>query len=137
MCRLQWRIGQNDAPHLLILLRTLLKCSSSTFQRIVLCGLQLGGTCINDNDEYAELEDFILPFVKGMPHLVALCLIGLPIEPTELFKRQITEEVLPHRPAFWYYLGESYPKENDPSVPRIHFNDIVYDFDPFYYPPPF
>ncbi len=95
------------------------------------------GTFIYDIDEYAELEDFILPFVKGMPHLIALCLIGLPILPTELFKRQLTEEVLPLRPAFWYYQDDEYPEENDASVPRIHYDEIVYHFDPFYDPPPF
>ena len=129
----------DDATHLLHLLQALLKWSTSHFERLVLhaCEKDRAIDPYRMERQFAELEDFLLPFTKRMHHLVALCLIGLPIESTELFHRQITEEVLPLRPAFWYYLGAYYPEENDVNVPRIHYDEILFPINPFDSPPTF
>ena len=75
----------------------------------------------------AELGELIVEFAKGMVHLVCLGFFGFRIDPSaaEMIQRRITEEVVPLRPAFWFYLGKEVPEENDESVPRIHYEEIV------------
>ena len=88
---------------------------------------------------FAEFEKFVVPFAKGITRLVALGLFGFPFDPSaaEGIRRQLTEEVVPHREAFWFHLGEEVPKENDTSVPRIHYNEIVAPVWAYYAPPKF
>jgi len=84
-----------------------------------------------------QLEDSILLFVKEMPHLVALCLAGFPIDSSVIERQLITAEIISDRPAFWFHLGSDLPKTSDTSVPRIHHEGIVYPTDPYYAPPRF
>jgi len=79
----------------------------------------------HSSDYYAPLEDTLVKFVKDMPHLVALCLAGLGIDSNGVVKRQLIEEVIPERPAFWCHLGRNLPTANDPSIPKIHYEEIV------------
>jgi len=74
-----------------------------------------------------ELEEFIVEFAKGMTHLVCLGFFGFRFHSSaaEEIRRRITEEVVPLRPAFWYHLGRQLPNENDVSVPRVHYEEIV------------
>ena len=83
-----------------------------------------------------QLQDSILPFVKEMPHLVALCLAGFPID-SSVVEEQFMAEVVPDLPSFWFHLGPTLPKASDISVPRIHHEGIVYPIDPFDAPPHF
>jgi len=72
-----------------------------------------------------------------MPHLVALCLAGLAIDSNGVVKRQLIEEVIPERPAFWFHLNRYLPKTNDPSVPKIHYEEIVHPLHAWDSPPRF
>jgi len=51
-----------------------------------------------------QLQDSILPFVKEMPHLVALCLAGFPID-SSVVEEQLIVEIVPDRHSFWFHLG--------------------------------
>jgi len=88
---------------------------------------------------FPEFEKFVVPFAKGMRHLVALGLFGFPFDPSaaEVIRRQLTEEVVPHREAFWFHLGDELPEENDTSVPRIHYDEIVAPVPAYSAPPKF
>lgn len=83
-----------------------------------------------------QLQGCILSFVKEMPHLVALCLAGFPIENSDV-EEFFLAEIVPNRPAFWFHLGSALPKASDISVPRIHHEGIVYPIHPYYAPPRF
>jgi len=108
------------------------------FERLV---LKVGKEWVFNSDpiHFAEFQEFIVPFAKGMTHLVCLGIFGFPFDPSaaEEIRRRLTEEVVPHREAFWFHLGENLPKENDTSVPRIHFDEIVAPRDPIDAPPKF
>lgn len=73
---------------------------------------------------YAPLQDSILPFVKRMPHLVALYLACFPFDVSDV-EQQLMTEIVPTRKAFWFHLGEYLLKVCDPTVPRIHYEGIV------------
>lgn len=88
---------------------------------------------------YTPLQESILLFVKQMPHLVALCLTGFPIDHT-FVEQQLIDQMAPekeNRPAFWFHLGENLPKGSDLSIPRTHFDGIVNPIDPYEAPPCF
>ncbi len=89
-------------------------------------------------ENFPDFEKLIVKFVKEMTHLVALGLFGFPFDPSaaEEIRRQLTEEVVPHREAFWFHLGDQ-PEENDSSVPRIHYDEIIAPIDSFFAPPKF
>lgn len=79
------------------------------------------------------LQNALLDFVKRMPRLVAFCFItASDIQPTTLgeLKQKFDELVLPIRPAFWYHVGQTLPRSTDPTVPRIHYNQIVSPINP-------
>jgi len=84
----------------------------------------------------APLQDAILPFVKGMPHLQALCLVGFPID-ASVVGVQLMTKIVPDRPAFWFNFSQELPKASDLSIPRIHYEGIVNPINPYYCPPPF
>ena len=114
-------------------LRALKVCTH--FERLVLC--VDADDWSREPSYYAPLQDSILLFVKEMPHLVALCLTGFPIDHTfveQLLSDQTEKE---SRPAFWFHLGPKIPKASDLSIPRIHFDGIVDPIDPFEAPPRF
>ena len=84
----------------------------------------LGGDGRNIPLESQEL----FKFVNDMPHLVCFCFITIfKLEPGFLaeLERKFDEYILPIRPAFWYHVGHSLPEPTNPTVPRIHFDEIV------------
>ncbi len=83
-----------------------------------------------------QLEDSILPFVKEMFHLIALCLAGFPID-SSVVEEQFMVEIVPDRPSFWFHLGQTLPKSSDIYAPRIHHEGIAYPMDSFDAPPHF
>ena len=99
--------------------------------------MKVGKECVPIH--FAGYQEFVVPFAKGMTHLVVLGLIGFPFDPSaaEEIRRRLSEEVVPHREAFWFDLGENLPTENDTSVPRIHYDEIVAPINPLYAPPKF
>jgi len=85
---------------------------------------------------YNPLQDVILPFVKETTHLVALCLVGLPIDPL-ILEQQFIKNITPDRPAFWFYVGSELPEAKDHTIPRIHYEGIVNPNNPYGAPPGF
>lgn len=74
------------------------------------------------------LQNVLLDFVKRMHHLVAFCFITASnIQPgtVEELNQKFDEFVFPTRPAFWYHVGQELPRATDPTVPRIHYDQIV------------
>ena len=129
--RLQWRFSQNRSSDLASFLNALKCCPQ--IERLVLYVENEG--CLRLHS-YAPLEDCLVPFVKKMPRLVALCLVGFRMDPSAV-KKQLLEEVSPDRPAFWFHLGPDFPEYNDPSVPKIHYDEIVKPLSAYDSPPRF
>ena len=107
---------------------------------------ELGETCIDYTEARkrnpiiitlrSATKDSILPFVKGSPHMVALCLVGLPIDP-RIVEQQFIRNINPDRPAFWFYVGSELPEAKDHTIPRIHYEGIVNPNNPYDAPPSF
>ena len=74
-----------------------------------------------------------------MTRLVALGLFGFPFEydAAEEIQRRVTKEIVPDREALWFRVSDELPEENDTSVPRIHYYEIVAPNNPFVDPPKF
>ena len=128
-----------DAAHLQRFGDALLQCSSH-LERLVLINEKDMMKDKKDRHKMVLLPDFLLPFVIKMKHLVALCLVGFQMKRNEVqeLKRRFTDEIVPTRPAFWYYLDPQLPEGNDPSiVPRVHYDEIVCPEDAFDVPPRF
>jgi len=124
---------QTDLSQLPTFFKALKPCQN--LERLVL--FAQGDILNRSPDRYVkQLQDTILPFVKEMPHLVALCLARFPID-SSVIEEQFMAEVVPDRPSFWFHLGADLPKASDISVPRIHHEGIVYPIDPFDAPPHF
>ena len=87
----------------------------------------LGGDGPNRPNPLESQELF--KFVNDMPHLVCFCFITTIFELERGFlaklKSKFDEYILPIRPAFWYHVGHSLPEPTNPTVPRIHFDEIV------------
>jgi len=128
----RWPSLQEDLSDLVAFFKGLKR--SPTLERLVLYAVK--DNWKRDPVYNASLQDAILPFVKGMPHLVALGLLGFPIDSC-LVEQQLIDEIVPNRPAFWSFLGSELPKASDLSVPRIHYEEIVDPIDPYYDSPRF
>jgi len=133
--RLKWKKNSEvEGAHVVLLLEALLKCSSH-FERLVL--IHEAGE--NQSNSMVISTDFLLSFVSEMTHLVAICLVGFHFDSiqVDVLKKRFTEEVVPHRPAFWFYVGPKLPRGNDTTIPRIHYDEIVRPVEAFYAPPRF
>lgn len=128
--RVQCSELQSDLSTLPVFLKALKCCPY--FERLALVVKEDGRKRSTVN--YTPLEDAILPFVKQTTQLVALCLVGILIEPFYV-QQQLIKEIVPNRPAFWFHLGPELPEASDLSVPRIHFNGIVDPINPYCVPP--
>ena len=91
-------------------------------------------------EETGDIENILIQFVVRMRNLVAICFVGPdefhPDTVSHLNERFI-HEVVPLRPSLWYYFGPTFPKENEPTVPRIHYDEIVCPINYFEMPPQF
>jgi hypothetical protein len=75
-----------------------------------------------------ELQDVLFKFVSSMPDLVCFCFItASEIEPGTVakLKQKFDEFIIPIRPAFWCHVANDFPQATDPTVPRIHYDQIV------------
>jgi hypothetical protein len=75
-----------------------------------------------------ELQDVLFKFVSSMPDLVCFCFItASEIEPGTVakLKQKFDEFIIPIRPAFWCHVDRTLPRATDPTVPRIHYDQIV------------
>ncbi len=75
-----------------------------------------------------ELQDDLFKFVSSMPDLVCFCFItASEIEPGTVaeLKKKFDELIVPIRPAFWCHVDRNLPRATDPTVPRIHYDEIV------------
>jgi len=86
-----------------------------------------------------NLGQQLIKFLSKMKCLVAFSFTGYTIQPDvqEVVHSHVATEILPSRPSFWYHLGKSLPKANDPDVPRIHYDEIFNPIDPYYALPQF
>ncbi len=84
-------------------------------------------------EHFTDLSDYLIDFVSKMGNLVAFCFTGFDIQPfvLEAVRSRLSEEILPNRPSLWFYFGRVLPNANDPSVPRVHYDEIVNPIDPF------
>jgi len=116
------------------LLRDLTK-TSPRLERLVLIANR---HCSQQNGRNAtQLEDFLITFVSKMESLVALCLVGFEMDTTVLegVKKRLNQEIVSQRPSLWIHIGPKLPNATDPSVPKIHYDEIVNPFDPYFAPP--
>ena len=76
-----------------------------------------------------KLQDILYDFVERMKRLVAFYFIsasGFELEDTVAeLKRKFDDLIIPNRPAFWYHVDKDLPNVIDPTVPRIHYDEIV------------
>jgi len=86
-----------------------------------------------------KLEETIVEIVEQLQHLVLLVLIGFPMN-SKVVRRvnqRLTQDVLPLRPALKFYLDAvTFPDATDPTVPRIHCNEMIHPQEQYYAPPP-
>lgn len=90
-------------------------------------------------DDSKDMQEYLLRFVKRMQRLVAICIVSeLRFDDSSAvnhLRESLLKEVTPSRPSLWYHFGPSFPKEIDPNIPRIHFNEIIRPSNPFNIPP--
>ena len=139
MIRLKWeKNGPIDASHLELFDKALRKCSH--LERLVLLN-ETDGTDDNDAHKIVLHSDFLLQLVAEMKKLVALCIIGFDWNPSkeevEVLKEKFIEEILSIRPSFRMQVGSFWLKVNDPKVPRIHHDEIIFPIDVDRTPPRF
>ena len=85
-----------------------------------------------------KLQNILYDFVERMKRLVAFCFIstsGFELDTVAELKRKFDDFIIPNRPAFWYHVDQHFPNVNDPTVPLVHFDEIVcpinyYDVSP-------
>lgn len=59
-----------------------------------------------------------------LPRLVAFSLVyPLDVQTIETISDQLNKLIMPNRPSFWFYLGDTLPR--DTTMPRIHLDEIV------------
>ena len=78
--------------------------------------------------EGEPFKDTVVKFTTAMKLLVALCFVTpilLDRTTVDDVVAELNHYVVPQRPAFWFHFGSSLPRANDPSVPRIHYDEIV------------
>lgn len=116
------------SARVLVLLKDLKK-SCPKLERIAL--VQCMGNCLLSQ----ELEDYLFSFTTGMEHLEFVYLVGFKIDPARAgrIKEKLNEMVLPLRPSFWCHVGLELVKGYDPSVPRVHYREMI---SPLYWDAP-
>lgn len=121
-------------------MKNLLKLSG-TLERLVLLYNAEGFPVCWDAKECwdcpSNIEHLLVDFAVKMDHLVALCLAGFLIDPKIIGNvyQRVEKEILPLRPSFWFYLAGQRPAENDCSIPRIHYDEVVNPTEGFFAPP--
>lgn len=80
------------------------------------------------------LADVIVQLALKLERLSCLSLTFFDIDHSwfEQIRQRMVEEVLPTRPALWFHLGSDFAEASDPSVPAVHYQEMVYTntFDP-------
>ena len=75
-----------------------------------------------------SLADCLFDFVSKTEHLTALCLafnhVNILLE-IQQWKQRITQYILPGRPSLWIHVDDKLPYSLIPSIPYIHYHDIV------------
>jgi len=135
---LSWRLSDDRGiSSLLHLLEALLESSKNLkyFERLVLMVYSRNRYYAFDRN--AQFEELIVKFAKGMKKLVCLGIFGFPFKRSSvrLIQQKLRKEVLPLRPTFWFRVGNELPVENDTSVPRIHYDEMVRPIDRYHVPP--
>lgn len=74
------------------------------------------------------MVDFLVDFTLKMKHLscLSLSLKQLDRKLVQQVHQRIVNEVLPSRPSFWFHLGSKIPDAVDPSVPKVHYQEMIH-----------
>jgi len=84
------------------------------------------------------LADFLIQFCSKKKHLTCLSLTFFNLDDAliDQVNQRMAEEVLSERPSLWFYLGNRFPEASDPTVPSVHYHEMIHSnyFDP---PPKF
>lgn len=135
--RLQWDHQENTSD--IFLLLEAIRKGCSRLERLVIYQEELRYSGQKEGTIPLDAADQIVTFAASMQHLSALCLSCLLLDSSvmEETNRRLAEEIIPIRPSFWFHVGFELPKENDPSVPRVHYDEIVHPINSFDSPPKF
>jgi len=125
------KLGAGYLSSALLLLKSF-RTSASHLERI---SLQFNCQTLFIGNPDFDLADFLVQFILKMDHLTALCLVFYELDPSLIpqVHQRIVEEILPLRPALWFYLDRKLPNGVEPSVPAVHYRDMVLinnKFDP-------
>jgi len=86
---------------------------------------------VSSTDDQVSLADFLVQFAMKMKHLALFCLVlkgcdfNRPYILINRANQRMAEEVLPKRPALWFYLDCNMPDGVDSTVPGIHYHEMV------------
>jgi len=125
------KLGAGYLSSALLLLK-FLRTSASHLERI---SLQFNCQTFFIGIPDFNLADFLVQFIFKMKHLTALCLVFYELYPSLIrqVNQKIAEEILPLRPALWFYLDRKIPNGVEPSVSAVYYSDMVLTsnkFDP-------
>ena len=86
------------------------------------------------NNDYL-MVDFLVDFTMEMKHLSCLSLSFGQLDENliEKVRQRIKKEILPGRPSLWFHLSSEIPDVGDPSVPKVHYVEMI---DTNYFDPP-
>jgi len=129
--RLHWD-PEGDGITLFLLLKYLIG-SSLQLERLVLIAKSPKNE--TDWDHPIKLPDLIVKFALKMKRLVCCCIVFDRMDSNLIkeIQQRIAKEIVPIRPSLWFHLGREKPLASDPSVPSIHYHEMV---DPIIYVPP-
>ena len=124
---------EEDGITLFWLLKYLLGSSSLQLERLVL----IAESSKNGPDwnHPIKLPDLIVKFALKMKRLVCCCIVFDRMDSNLIkeIQQRIAKEIVLIRPSLWFHLGREKPLASDPSVPSIHYHEMV---DPIIYVPP-
>jgi len=89
------------------------------------------------NDWNYPLAEFIVQLALELKRLTCLSLTFYELNDRkliELVHQRMAQEVLPTRPALWFHLDNDFPEASDPSVPAVHYHEMICTDD--FGPPP-
>ena len=96
--------------------------------------------CNNLSSDWSfPLADFVVKVALKMERLTCLSLTLYELKESKLIEevnQRMAEEVLLGRPALWFHFNSNFADASDPSVPAVHFHEMIItnNFDP---PPEF
>ena len=87
-------------------------------------------------DNLSSLPVVLVGTISKLEALIVLC-ITHPVADlvVETVREMLRTEVLPHRPAFWFHIGDDLPHAGNVDVPRVHLEEVIQPLPYFLAPP--